>query len=333
MWDRHREQPSQRRRAVTLIELLVVLAVVAGLLGLLLPAIQRAREAASRVSCGNNLKQLGLALANYNSRQGVFPPGYRCQPQADPNLTAPGWGWAACLLPDLEEQIVAEQFHFQLPVEDPVNQAARTTVLRILVCPSDRASGLFTILSQDGTPLAEAATNSYAACFGAGPNINGELDDATGVFFRNSRVSLNDISNGSSNTIALGERSAQHAQTPWAGAVSNGTTRITPGAATANANVDTEAASQVLAQVSAINSTTPIRGQTTSTPPTATWSFSSWSMALFGRSPPAPASRSCAHGHAGGANGPRSLKDVFGCARRPALRRAGLRVSLLLPLA
>jgi prepilin-type N-terminal cleavage/methylation domain-containing protein/prepilin-type processing-associated H-X9-DG protein len=240
---------SGRSQGFTLIELLVVIAIIGVLIALLLPAVQKVREAANRASCQNNLHQMGLALHHYHDVRQSFPSGYRCQPQTNPDFTAPGWGWAALLLPYVEGDNLARQINFNLPVENPANLAARTTVLKLFVCPSDRSTGIFTIYDTNQSSLAQAATNSYAACHGVGPDLDEELDDGNGMFFRNSRVRMADITDGSSSTIAIGERACLLTQTPWAGAVSFGTTRITPGAPTTNPDAVEEAPTQVLVHV------------------------------------------------------------------------------------
>ncbi len=226
------------RAGFTLLELLVVIAIISVLVGLLLPAVQKVREAANRLSCQNNLKQMGLALHQFHDSQGAFPSGYLCRPQPDPTYTAPGWSWAAQLLPYLEQEPLQKQINFNLPVEDPNNLAVRVTVVRLFVCASDRQTGVFTVLDASGNPIADAASNSYAACYGAEGEISQAPGCGNGLFFRNSHIRIADISDGTSNTLAIGERGSFFTQTPWAGAMTGGTTRITPGAPTLSTSVE-----------------------------------------------------------------------------------------------
>src|SRR6478752_4388281 len=118
--------------AFTLIELLVVIAIIGVLVGLLLPAVQGAREAARRMQCVNNLKPMGLALANYESAVGVFPPAYVADPQAsgsaygvsypDGNInTLPGFAWGTMILPYLEQSTVYASMNTNLPCWAPDN--------------------------------------------------------------------------------------------------------------------------------------------------------------------------------------------------------------------
>jgi prepilin-type N-terminal cleavage/methylation domain-containing protein/prepilin-type processing-associated H-X9-DG protein len=243
-------RPISPRLGFTLIELLVVIAIIAVLIGLLLPAVQKVREAASRASCQNNLHQIGLALHSYHDSQDSFPCGYVCpQPQANTDYTSPGWGWAALILPFIEQGNLAQRINFTQPIEAPSNAAARTMIIKLYVCSSDRSTGVFTVLNNSGGALTQAATNSYAACHGVGIDLDEELDDNNGMFSRNSRVRFADVTDGTSNTIAIGERGAFFTQTPWAGAVSFGTTRHTPGAPVINLATIEDAPTQTLAHI------------------------------------------------------------------------------------
>jgi prepilin-type N-terminal cleavage/methylation domain-containing protein len=242
---------SNRRGAFTLLELLIVIAIVAILIGLLLPAIQRTREAAARIQCLNNLKQMGLAMHGYYDSRGYFPPGYSFVPPANqvpgaapgnapaidrppseiffrPN--SPGWSWAAHLLEFLEQDNLARTISVDLPVESPTNLDARITPVWVFVCPADREIGRFTVLTPIGLDLADAFTNSYAGCYGASRFLSTQPDWGDGVLYRNSRIRITDIADGTTNTLAIGERPALFTKTPWAGAMTEGTARTTPNA-------------------------------------------------------------------------------------------------------
>lgn len=195
----------------TLIELLVVIAIIAILIALLLPAVQQAREAARRSSCKNNLKQLALALHNYESIHLTFPPGYLHKP--DPSGTAAnfmGFGWGAMILPQLEQTALYDNFNFDVPIFDIVNLPSREQKIKTFLCPSDTFSdGTFVIRDESSSPPERYQGGSYAANWGpATATVN--LDDtplnSRGVFYRNSRTRFRDLTDGLSNTLALGER-------------------------------------------------------------------------------------------------------------------------------
>jgi len=237
---------SIRRRGFTLVELLVVIAIIGILIALLLPAVQAAREAARRTQCRNNFKQIGLALHNYHDTHRSFPPGYLSVvgPGGPADDRGPGWGWAALVLPYLEQTNVHQQIRFNADITDPVNAAIRVTSLPVFRCPSDVGNPTFTVdalgdtTPNYSTPLTDVngnpvsvATSNYVGVFG-NPEITvdpgyllpwPERSAAhQGMFYRNAVVRMSDVTDGTSNTLFVGERSATLAYATWAGAVTGG---------------------------------------------------------------------------------------------------------------
>jgi prepilin-type N-terminal cleavage/methylation domain-containing protein/prepilin-type processing-associated H-X9-DG protein len=207
-----------RRTAFTLIELLVVIAIIAILIGMLLPAVQKVREAGARMSCSNNMKQIGLALQNYHDANRSFPPGYfAAGPYSDGATdTAPGWGWGALILPFMEQDNLARQLNLSKPVQ---SSPAIQTVVKTYLCPSDiYPPTAFAVPDAFGNTIAMAAPSSYAACVG-GDESDTRGPTGQGVFYRNSQTRLTDITDGTSQTIVVGERSWSNSNGIWAGAI------------------------------------------------------------------------------------------------------------------
>jgi prepilin-type N-terminal cleavage/methylation domain-containing protein/prepilin-type processing-associated H-X9-DG protein len=220
-----------RRRGFTLIELLVVIAIIAVLVALLLPAVQAAREAARRASCTNNLKQIGLAMANYQTTHGGYPIGYCSQWDVLFQVErGNGWGWGSMVLPQMEQASLFNNINFLTPIPDPTNTTCRVTSLAGFLCPSDNMPRTWTADGGEAffnrgqiylisNPICDVAGANYTGNFGiAEPGIDGE-----GIFFRNSYVRLIDITDGLTNTMCVGERTAMmllnRGYATWVGAV------------------------------------------------------------------------------------------------------------------
>jgi prepilin-type N-terminal cleavage/methylation domain-containing protein len=229
------------RRGFTLIELLVVIAIIAVLIALLLPAVQQAREAARRTQCKNNLKQIGLALHNYHDVHRMFPSGWIAvddtgAPSAHEGTS--GVGWAAMILPYIEQANVYSQFNASLPLTDPANASFLRNQIPGYKCPSDSQPEYFTIAEEGGgADLAELPIANYIGCFGTEEldgceNAPGDLPvmaDGTcqgdGIFYHNSSVRISSITDGTTNTYMVGERKTVARldwYTTWPGMIAEG---------------------------------------------------------------------------------------------------------------
>jgi prepilin-type N-terminal cleavage/methylation domain-containing protein/prepilin-type processing-associated H-X9-DG protein len=189
---------NSRRSGFTLIELLVVIAIIAVLIALLLPAVQSAREAARRIQCVNNLKQIGLALHNYHESRGSLPGADMVWNSANPTELS----GLANILPYLELSNAFNSINFDFSYQDPTNSTVMMTVVNGFICPSDLA---------DPIPSLGGQTN-YMADMGSGivwqlnVGVNASLPPPNGVFYGDSATKFAHITDGLSNTGFFSER-------------------------------------------------------------------------------------------------------------------------------
>jgi prepilin-type N-terminal cleavage/methylation domain-containing protein/prepilin-type processing-associated H-X9-DG protein len=204
------------RQGFTLIEMLVVIGILTILMGLLLPAVQQVRNSAQRIQCANNLRQLGLALYNFEGVNGAFPPGMMSSTPNISNAEATGF---TCLLPYLEQDPIYRIYDFGQPWFAQANYVAVGSHVKVFFCPSNRNTGeidLGPIAAQWNTPLPPFATaTDYAFCKGANGALSlnkvGVAGDMRGAFgirrFGGPRLGtkLNEIQDGTSSTFAMGD--------------------------------------------------------------------------------------------------------------------------------
>jgi prepilin-type N-terminal cleavage/methylation domain-containing protein/prepilin-type processing-associated H-X9-DG protein len=216
---------ASRRRGFTLIELLVVIAIIAVLIALLLPAVQAAREAARRMQCTNNLKQLGLAAMNYESSNGSLPPGSYGATRDYDGAIKPGLSVFVRVLPFVEGQNTFNAANFAFSLESSANATVASIGVSTLWCPSDSSvssgtsplDGLYNLPS--GNTLQQYYT-SYGgneglwdldiqynddARYGYSGAYSARKANMNGVIFMSSNVRLSEITDGTSNTIMFGE--------------------------------------------------------------------------------------------------------------------------------
>ncbi|MCA9064414.1 MAG: DUF1559 domain-containing protein [Planctomycetaceae bacterium] len=214
---------SSRRSSVqgfTILELLTVMGIIAVLVILILPAVGSAREAARRMQCVNNLKQVGIALHQYHDTYASFPSGLQWE-----SSQKSAYGWSVGLLPFLEQPDLYHQVHRDYPLSHDSNEAARKQTLPMLLCPSDITVPQFTLYSDEsafapGKALIELPTASYFGVFGVSEPDEADLSShhrGEGTFLESRAVRLAELLNGTSHTVIVGERTMARVPSTWLG--------------------------------------------------------------------------------------------------------------------
>jgi prepilin-type N-terminal cleavage/methylation domain-containing protein/prepilin-type processing-associated H-X9-DG protein len=195
----------------TLIELLVVIAIIAVLIGLLLPAVQKVREAANRIKCANNLKQIGLGMMNYESTNGGLPFSRTDATDVSAPYFPYQHSWSAALLPYIEQTAAFNLYNYSADWNSPVNYTAIRTQLKVFNCPTTPYQP-----RNDTTISAQPAAGDYHAvnaikdfvginCFGYVGKLNKDDPRLVGAMRRNQNTRMTEISDGTSNTILVAE--------------------------------------------------------------------------------------------------------------------------------
>jgi type II secretory pathway pseudopilin PulG len=198
---------------MTLLELLVVVAILGVLIGLLLPAVQKVRAAAARLSCGNNLRQAGLALHQFEGDRGAFPPGAVSGPLPRAGIRADAQhGCWPFLLPYLEQEAMSGRYRWDVDFFDPANQPAVATPLKVQQCPAAEADRFVLMEHAEGAFVegGQGACIDYAPVRGVDPGLaaRGLVDPAgnyEGALPVNRMTRVADITDGASGTLLVAE--------------------------------------------------------------------------------------------------------------------------------
>jgi len=221
-----------RKAGFTLVELLVVIAIIGILIGMLLPAVQQVREAARRIQCANNCRQIGLATLNYESSFRRYPSGWTTSDTSDAT-GLPGWAWSAEILPFLEAGNLASEIDLRVAITDLRHEDVLDVVVQAYLCPSDPAQELVDLTSEvsttvgneggsgtrdatDTTTSMSVGRSNYSGVFGS-LEVEDDPFKGNGIFFGNSQIGVRNVRDGTSNTMFFGERRNDRGAVIWLG--------------------------------------------------------------------------------------------------------------------
>jgi len=207
-----------KRTGFTVLELLIVMSLISLVIAVVLPALGSAREAARRLQCTNNLKQIGLALHSYHEQHTSLPLG--CQWEASFET---GYGLCVGMLPHLEQAPLYDTIDRTLLLNAPMNDEARQVSLPVFICPSDIVEPSFMLIADDEAaipfaPLVRVPTSTYVGVFGTvEPDEDHFENQGDGPFPNNCAHRFRDLLGGLTNTILIGERTMKRVPSTWLG--------------------------------------------------------------------------------------------------------------------
>jgi len=210
------------KQAFTVLELLVVFSTIAMLIGLLLPAVQAAKDAARRMQCINNMRQVGLALQSHHESLRVLPAGWS---RDEGHETA--FGWSVSILPYLEEASLFSAIDIEAGVLSPTNEQARTISPNVFLCPADFAAQTFFLHKEEhndhqethpsSNDSIELPSSNYAGVFGTSDPDDVKGDTGEGAFLMDTGVRFAELRRGLSHVFLVGERTAKKLPSTWIG--------------------------------------------------------------------------------------------------------------------